>query len=186
MTGDPAGAELRTRKRLAAIGADPDDEGASPPVCTLCGETRLFTLHARQGHHIAGRVNDPDLTAPLCLNCHAEQTEQHRRVGVQLRDDPDLPPTLLDRLTAMLAGAGVFLRELGDRLVGWADYLRRLVSALDRALPGWREAIAGVPGPPGIIVPGVPASPTNDRPGAVPADTASESWSAGDGGQHDN
>ncbi len=163
MTGDPAGTVIRTRRHLTTVGVDPDDEEAPPPVCTLCGETRLFALHARQGHHVAGRVNDPDLTAPVCLNCHADQTEQHRRAGVRLRDDPDLPPTGLDRLMAMLAGAGVFLRELGDRLVGWADFLRRLVAVLDRALPGWREAAAGVPGPPGITVPGVPALPAGDQ-----------------------
>jgi len=186
MTGDPAGAGLRTRKRLAAVGVDPDDEEAPPPACTLCGETRLFTLNARRGHHVAGRVNDPDLTATLCLNCHADQTEQHRRVGVQLRDDPGLPATGLDRLMATLAGAGVFVVELGGKLIKWADYLRRLVAVLDRALPGWREAVVGIPGPPGITVPGVPTFPTSDRPEEVPADTASESGSAGKGGPHDH
>lgn len=141
----------------------------------------MFTLNARTGHHVAGRVNDPDLTTVVCLNCHAHQTERHRRVGVRLRDDPVVPPTLLDRLAAMLAGAGVFLRELGDRLVEWADYLRRLVPALDEMVPGWRDAVTSVPGPVGITVPTMTPPPT----GSVPSDTASELGASEDGGTHD-
>lgn len=185
MTGDPAGASLRVRRRLTAIGANPDDQDAVPPSCSLCGEGHLFALHARQGHHVAGRVNDPDLTTPLCLNCHAEQTEQHRRVGVRLRDDPGLPATLLDRLMATLAGAGVFLVELGGRLVEWADYLSRLVALLDRTFPGWREAVADVPGPRGITAPSV-RSQVRGTEVLVPAKPASDSESAADGGSHDH
>lgn len=155
MTADPLGQARRVRRRLDALGADPDTDpsGGAGPACALCGEARLFALHVKVGHHVAGRVNDPDLTVPVCLNCHAEQTEAHRRVGLPLRDSVDPPPTLLDRLAALLAGAGVFLTELGGRLVEWADVLRRLVAALDRDAAGWRDVAASVPGPPGITVP---------------------------------
>lgn len=181
VTEGPMRSANRTRRRMLAVGGDPDADDASPPVCIFCGEDRMFTLNARDGHHVAGRVNDPDLTAVVCLNCHACQTEAHRRVGVRLRDDPVVPPTLLDRLAAMLAGAGVFLRELGDRLVEWADYLRRLVPILDWLVPGWREEIMSVPGPVGITVPMTVPPP----PGPVPADTASELGVSEDGDPHD-
>lgn len=179
MTGDLLKSALRTGRRLAAVGVDPDAEDASPPVCVLCGEGRLFALHARQGHHIAGRVSDPELTAVVCLNCHACQTEQHRQVGVRLRDDPMVPPTLLDRLAEMLAGAGVFLRELGDRLVEWADYLRRLVPTLDWLVPGWREKTMSVPGPRGVHVPKM------IPPGPVPTLPVSAGGASEDGDTHD-
>lgn len=171
MTGDPIASVGRARRRLAALGVDPDSEAAARPACVLCGESRLFTLNARDGHHVAGRVNDPALTATVCLNCHAEQTERHRQVGVRLRDLPATPPTMLDRLTALLAGLGVFLVEAGSRLVEWADYLRRMITVLDRDVAGWRAAVSGVPGPRGVLVPvgappacgGVPAFPAGDR-----------------------
>jgi len=181
VTGSPVTSALRTSRRLTAVGVDPDAEDAAPPVCVLCGETRMFTLHARAGHHVAGRVNDPGLTAVVCLNCHADQTEQHRQVGVRLRDDPVVPPTLLDMLAGMLAGAGVFLRELGDRMVEWAIYLRVVVSTLDDQQPGWRETVGSVPGPVGITVPTMVPPP----PGPVPADKASEPGADVQGGCHD-
>lgn len=157
MTADPLGQARRGRRRLDALGADPDaDPDDGGPACALCAESRLFALHVKIGHHVAGRRNDPDLTVPLCLNCHAEQTEAHRRVGLPLRDSVDPPPTLLDRLAALLAGAGVFLTELGERMVAWADVLRQLVAALDQGAAGWRDVIASVPGPPGITIPPVP------------------------------
>lgn len=177
-TAGPLRSANRDRRRLTTLGVDSDDPDTPSPVCAMCGEDRLFALHARQGHHIAGRVNDPDLTAVLCLNCHAEQTEAHRQVGVRLRDDPAVPPIMLDRLAATLAGAGVFLAELGDRLVEWADYLRRLVTALDEKVPGWRDAVASVPGPSGITGPTV-------VPPEVPGLPASEVGADVQGGSHD-
>jgi len=181
VTGSPVTSALRTGRRLAAVGVDPDAEEASTPVCVLCAEGRLFALHAREGHHVAGRINDPELTAVVCLNCHAEQTERHRQVGVRLRDDPVVPPILLDRLDATLTGAGVFLSELGSRLVEWATYLRRIVAVLDDRAPGWRDSVGSVPGPRGITVPAVVPPP----PGPVPGFPAGEVGADGQGGSHD-
>jgi len=150
-------------------------------MCVLCDESRLFALHVRQGHHVAGRRNDPDLTVTLCLNCHAEQTEAHRSVGLPLRDSVDPPPTLLDRLAALLAGAGVFLTELGERMVAWADVLRQLVTALDQGAAGWRDAVGSIPGPGGVTVPTLVPPP----PEPVPTLPASEVGADVQGGTHD-
>ncbi len=166
---------------MLKVGGDPDVEDAALPVCVLCGENRVFTLNARDGHHVAGRVNDPDLTAVVCLNCHADQTEAHRRVGVRLRDDPAVPPALLDRLAGMLAGAGVFLRELGDRMVQWAIYLRAVMATLDDQQPGWRDVVGYIPVPGGITTPTVVPPP----PGPVPGFPASGVGVDVQGGSHD-
>lgn len=167
MSADPLGQAVRTRRRQVTLGVDPDNIDAPAPACVICGERRLFALHTKIGHHIAGRRNDPNLTATLCLNCHAEQTEDHRQVGVPLRDNAEPPPTLLDRLAALLAGAGVFLTELGGRLVEWADVVHAHIAELDRQLPTWRDAVASIPGPPGISIPPVPAMTASEPTGPV-------------------
>ncbi len=180
VTTSPLRTLNRSRRRMLAIGGDPGDDGLGP-VCVLCGERRLFALHTREGHHVAGRVNDPELTAVVCLNCHSCQTEAHRRVGVRLRDDPVVPPTLLDRSAEMLAGSGVFLRELGGRMAEWADYLRAVVATLDDQQPGWRDAVGSIPGPVGVTVPTM----VPPAPGPVPGDTASEVGADVQGRSHD-
>lgn len=145
-----AGAARATRRR-AALGVDPD---GPPPACALCGESRLSALHAREGHHLAGRVNDPNLTVILCFNCHSAAHETMRVADVPLRDPRPLggpdAPTMVDRLAALLASVGAFLVDLGERLGEWAGWLRDAVAALDAAVPAWRDAVAAVPGPLGI------------------------------------
>jgi len=180
VTAGPLRTANRSRRRALTVGGDPDGTGPGP-MCVICGEGRLFALHARQGHHVAGRINDSELTAVVCLNCHACQTEAHRRVGVRFRDDPVVPPTLLDRSAETLAGSGVFLRELGDRLVEWASYLRAVVATLDDQQPGWRDAVGSIPGPVGVTVPTMVPPP----PGPVPDFPASELGASEDGGTHD-
>ncbi len=163
MTTRPLVAAARAARRRTALGVDPD---GPPPACALCGETRLFALHTREGHHIAGRVNDPNLNVTLCMNCHSDVHETMRVTGVPLRDPRPLggpdAPTMLDRLAALLASVGGFLVDLGERFGGWAGWLLAAVAALDAAVPAWRETIAAVPGPPGVggsaPVPGFTAS----------------------------
>ena len=178
--GGAAGEGRRIHRRLTALGVGPDDPA---PSCALCGEDRLPALHVRTGHHVAGRRNDPDLTVPLCLNCHAAQHESMLTGGVQLRDDTTPTATMLDRLARMLGGAGVFLLALGARLVEWAAYLLTLVAALDSAVPEWRQASAGVPGPEGITVPAATPSHTLDRVRGI---TANPDGAVPDGSGHDH
>jgi len=200
VTTNPLRTANRSRRRALTVGGDPDGTGPGP-VCVLCGESRLFALHTRQGHHVAGRHNDPELTVPLCLNCHAAQTEAHRRVGVRLRDDPVNPPTMVDRLAETLAGASVFLLGLGSRLGDWAVYLRAVVTTLDDQQPGWRDKVGSIPGPVGVTIPAYPLrapdmSPRHPKgrgsrsegevpPVLVPGFPASEVDSSEEGGTHD-
>jgi len=181
VTTSPLRTANRSRRRALTVGGDPDGTGPGP-MCVLCGESRLFALHTRQGHHVAGRRNDPDLTVPLCLNCHAAQTEAHRRVGVRLRDDPVNPPTMVNRLAETLAGASVFLLDLGSRLGDWAIYLRAVVTTLDDQQPGWRDTVGSIPGPVGVTIPAIVPPP----PGLVPDFPASEVDPSEDGGTHES
>ncbi len=173
-TTRPLAGAARAARRRAALGVDPD---SPPPACARCGEARLFALHAREGHHVAGRVNDPSLTVVLCLNCHAAAHETMRVAGVPLRDPRpprwaasthDVgppPPTMLDRLAALLASVGGFLVDLGERFGDWAGWLLGAVAALDAAVPTWRETVAAVPGPPGVGGQRrYPAYPASDPP----------------------
>lgn len=57
-------------------------------ACVICGETELEALHQEkvsrhllEAHHVAGRANDKDLLAVLCLNCHAKATVLQHEVG---------------------------------------------------------------------------------------------------------
>lgn len=110
-------------------------------VCTRCLEADA-TAYLFQRHHPAGKANDPDLTAPpLCLNCHAKETANLQDRGIPM----DLPPTLVHRIAAALAGIGSFLMLLGEALVGYAQILRGLIEALDVHLPTWQSLPAVAP-----------------------------------------
>ena len=88
-----------------------------------------------QMHHVAGRHHDPDLTAVLCLNCHARATEALERAGVSMRP----APTLLERQIAIYKALAAFFRHLADAQLRQAAELERFVTALDAAHPGWRS-----------------------------------------------
>lgn len=140
LTPSPIKSALRETARVSKLGAD--------AVCVLCGETDGRVLIVDQ-HHVAGRVNDPELMAAVCRNCHARQTEELRQIGVPMRygsyHGEAADPTPLDRLCAVLAGAGMFLAELGATLVGWARWLTEMVAALDSGVPSWRTVVSGMP-----------------------------------------
>lgn len=89
-----------------------------PPdaVCIACGESALVALEM---HHPMGAAHEPDLTVPLCKNCHAKATED------QLREDVPLSATdsLLDRLAAILGALAAFFRFLADSFNRLQDQL---------------------------------------------------------------
>lgn len=135
MERNPIQSDARKGRRKRKLGPD--------AVCILCGESRPEALMAvprsflHQAHHVVGDVNDPDLTVPVCLNCHAKETERQRGYGVNLHRDRmrTLPETLISILRALAA----FFHSLGERLAYWAEELADFVRALDIQYPQWRD-----------------------------------------------
>lgn len=129
------------------IGADGVREYARrklPPsaVCVVCGERDATVLRQRErtlleAHHVAEEANDPELTVPLCLNCHRRQTNNQDAVGVVLDRDPSR--SILEKLIGLLRGLGVFFEALARSLVSRAASLEQFVDELDAAMPEWRS-----------------------------------------------
>lgn len=108
----------------------------------ICGERNPALLTKRrasliEGHHIAGRANDPNLVVYLCRNHHELQTLRQTGIGVELKDDPQR--SLLERLVSLLRGLALLCDDLARSLVGWANQLVDFIEALDADLPGWRK-----------------------------------------------
>jgi len=129
---DPIGRDL-TRQRAA-------ERLSVSACCVLCGERDSEVLAQRPAgrvpatvlevHHVAGRVNDPDLTVVLCLNCHRRLSARLPFYGVVLTDSGS-DPGAAERLVAVLRGIAAFLEQLAYALTVWAD-----------EVSGWRQ-----PGP---------------------------------------
>lgn len=117
---DPIGRDVgrsRSRRRL------PD--GAA---CVLCGESDPEVLGNRASgsvlevHHLAGRVNDPDLTVVLCLNCHRRMSARMPAYGVELQAS-EAPSSETGRVIGLLRGLAVFFELLAVALMRWAERL---------------------------------------------------------------
>jgi hypothetical protein len=131
---DPIANQRRKARRQAKLPPD--------AACVLCGQTtpeglRLHERRLLEQHHVLGDANASELTVPLCLNCHAIETEAMRDGGVELRHGQERQ--LPDVLVSVLRSLGRFFTMLGQRLLEWADQLTALVGALDREHPGWRQ-----------------------------------------------
>jgi hypothetical protein len=83
-------------------------------LCLHCG--RQIEI---ENHHVAGERHDRELTAPLCLACHALVTEKLRQADVDMRFTPDA----VERVRRALKGTAVFLRMLAEALWRWAELL---------------------------------------------------------------
>src|ERR1700738_1185071 len=104
-TIDPLASETRRAKREQLLGEN--------PACLLCGLANIDCLTIVQrsileSHHIVGRANDGELTAPLCRNCPAGVSEGSRDAGVAL----NRPPPFLHKLAAILRALGALLSAL--------------------------------------------------------------------------
>ena len=129
---DPIGRDLtrdRARRRLPA--------GAA---CVLCGELDPEVLADRSAglipasvlevHHVAGQVNDTDLTVVLCLNCHRRMSARMPAYGVVLnRERLGSTP---ERMVSLLRGLAVFCEQLAVSLMAWAHELAESISADER------------------------------------------------------
>jgi hypothetical protein len=82
--------------------------------CSICG--RKLPI---QSHHVAGRNHDSELTAPLCIPCHDQITENLRRAGAEMPYTRDS----VERVRRALNATAVFLRMLADALCRWAESL---------------------------------------------------------------
>jgi len=131
---DPTAALRRRKQRDEAL------KRISPTVgCVLCGETRPFALHTRQGHHVAGR-NNQSLAAHICLNDHALTHESMRSLGVRLSYEGT--PSPIERLVALLASLGQLLVSAGGVLIEWAVWLTEVGNSITLdALPDWTPGV---------------------------------------------
>jgi len=128
---------IKTERRRARQRAKLPPDAA----CVLCGETtpEALLLVERclvESHHVLGEGIAPELTLPLCLNCHRVETEGQLAVGVGLRREPRPLPEVL---VSVLRSLGTFLQALGARMLVWAEQLAALITALDAHHPGWRQ-----------------------------------------------
>ncbi len=137
---DPTRTAARHQRCLDRLGPD--------PACVLCGENNAAVLDKVQGHHVANRINNPELTVVLCANCHRIQTESLATAGVPNRYPS--PPTPLDRLSAVLAGIAAFLQNVGSALREWARWIDELQArltangvALADVMPLWTPGLPG-------------------------------------------
>jgi len=94
----------------------------SEKACLLCGGA------VEDEHHVAGRRIDPDLTAPVCADCHQRQHEDMRDAGVHL--DSDHTAGVLGRLVSFLRSLGAFFAGLAEALLRWADEIARAIEGL--------------------------------------------------------
>jgi hypothetical protein len=98
---------------------------------------RRAKLHLIEYNHVAGRANDPDLTVPMCLNCHARYSAMQRLNDVDLEWYPER--TALDWVRDSAAQIAYLLRQLADVLELWAEALGTASAGLDDKYPFWRH-----------------------------------------------
>lgn len=108
-------------------------------VCVLCGiaNPEQLTRVRRslvEHHHPVGRANDDGLTVPVCLNHHAQLSEDQRTEHVPLQK----PRSILERFEAILRGLAAFFERLGQTFRAWAEQLLAFIQALDIRSPSWR------------------------------------------------
>jgi hypothetical protein len=134
VAGEEIGRDVRKVHRQRLLGSD--------AFCAFCGEPDFVKLmkvkrsRLLERHHVGGQANEPSLTIVLCRNCHAVETTRMLDAAVPLRADGRALP---ERLGAVLEALAVFFESLACVLREWAGRLLRLVAALDRDAPGWRD-----------------------------------------------
>ena len=123
-----AGRRTRRRQRLGPDARCLSCGRAEPEVLIRAGRS-LFELH-----HPLGQAHEPDLTVPVCLNCHAIFSAAQYDDAIPL--DPQ--PTVLERIIAIFQALVSFLGGLAKILVEWVVRALRFVAGLDADYPEWR------------------------------------------------
>jgi hypothetical protein len=132
---DPIATSARKQRQTRRLPAD--------AACGLCGETEPSVLvmvkcpkALLEGHHAAGRYNDPNVIIVLCRNCHTKATNGQLDVGAL---PPGRAPSLLERLVLALKSLGSFFELLAKTCYLWAAGLTAVVACLDVHAAGWRH-----------------------------------------------
>ena len=107
-----------------------------PPdaVCMTCGESAHVALEM---HHPMGAAHEPDVTVPICKNCHAEATEEQRRGEVPL----SVADNFLDRIAAIFGAVAAFCQFLADAFNRLKDRVKEFARKLDAKYPDWRAEL---------------------------------------------
>ena len=118
--------------------------------CTTCSAT------ARHEHHLTGRGSDgaqldPEMTVPLCNDCH-DLIHDHLRL--EKIDRPLQATTIPERVERSLRRVAIFLSEfaqgnpafvwailLACKFDQWANLLRQHVEFLDAHHRDWRKGV---------------------------------------------
>ena len=124
----PNATALREARRLQEL-------GDIPSVCAFCayeGPVILVTVKwlkahgvpkkLLEDHHLDGRKYDPELTIPLCRNCHGECTEGLLREGVSMRFERDER----ERIALSLEAEAAFFERYAHAQRRKADRIRAL------------------------------------------------------------
>lgn len=114
---DPIGRDVARRRA---------ERRAAGRSCVLCGECDPEVLGERpasvlEEHHLAGRVNDEQLTVTLCLNCHRRLSARMPTAGIDLRSGGNE----VERSVGLLRGLAVFFEQLAVALMRWARDLEQ-------------------------------------------------------------
>lgn len=130
---DPIGRDLSRSRAVRRVAGR---------ACVLCGErdAELLTTQPAaivEEHHVAGHVNDPDLTVTLCLNCHRKMSARMPGYGVPLDRSAQL--TRLERTVGLLRGLAVFFEQLAPALMRSAHQLEQTAIDLDNHDASWRD-----------------------------------------------
>ncbi len=107
-----------------------------PPdaACVTCGENAYVALEM---HHPMGAAHEPNLTVPLCKNCHAKATEDQLREDVSLSATDSFP----DRLAAILGALAAFFRFLADAFNRLQSQVKEFAGNLEVTHPEWRAEL---------------------------------------------
>jgi hypothetical protein len=115
---NPVRTARRKVRQLTRLGSD-------APICFFCGCPEIAVLRPvskrfLEDHHPLGDEHDPDLTVPLCRNCHYRVTEQLSQSDVSMLPEPDP----IKRVEIMLRGSAVHHEELAAAHRRMADLLK--------------------------------------------------------------
>jgi hypothetical protein len=134
MDEDPIGNAMRRTRRQVLLGPD--------AYCLMCGEKnpdvlRLVKRTLLDEHHVAGRDNIPDLTVPVCANCHRKLTAALHNEGLDFKTP--CKHVVLEVLYCLIIGMGVLFEESAKAFKLLGKALRALIESLDTHFGGWRD-----------------------------------------------